>query len=161
MTHGDQSGRLEAKDFSYNAEEVWDYFKDTANLAGKPKIFIFQACRGSRKEEGVGVLQSGGQRGLIIPSHADYLMVYSCFEGYSSYIDPNHGSWFIQDFCKDLNEYAFTEDMLSILTHTMRRAAYTRCYETEGNGNKTDRLLQMPAFSSTLTKLLYFYDTSS
>ncbi|KAG8222201.1 hypothetical protein J437_LFUL001293 [Ladona fulva] len=179
MTHGEENGFLYAKDNKYNAEEVWDCFKAVKSLAGKPKIFLFQACRGSKMEERTIIpCGSGVPRCSIIPSNADYLMVYSCIEGtymmntfvflvfkklgakgYASWRNTSEGSWFIQDLCKDINEYKDKEDMLSILTHTLRRVAYTRCSNVPTDPDKDGRQ-EMPVFSSTLTKLLYFYETS-
>ncbi|KAG8222199.1 hypothetical protein J437_LFUL001291 [Ladona fulva] len=162
MTHGKKNGILYARDCPYDAEEVWNSFtaEKVTTLAGKPKIFLFQACRGKKLEEST-IIKSFSRDSVegrfIIPYNVDFLM--RVLSGYYSWRNKIEGSWFIQDLCKDLNEYARTEEMLSILTNTLRRVAYTRCSNVPTDPDKDGRQ-EMPVFSSTLTKLLYFYETS-
>ncbi|KAG8233289.1 hypothetical protein J437_LFUL012224 [Ladona fulva] len=165
MTHGEDNGILSAYDHIFKSDEVFERFKSdrVPSLAGKPKIFLFQACRGKRLEESVPTLSSEIMdttdsvpvRSFILPSTADFLFVYSSMEGHYSWRHPEKGSWFIQDLCKELNKDARTKDILSIVTNTLRRVAYTRFSSTPTRADM-NRRQQMPVFSSTLTRFLYF-----
>ncbi|KAG8233288.1 hypothetical protein J437_LFUL012223 [Ladona fulva] len=164
MSHGEENGILFASDYAYKVDEVWGRFKadKVPTLAGKPKIFLFQACRGKKLEKSVITFDStdsSSSRGLILPSSADFLMVYSTVEGHYSWRNTTEGSWLIQDLCKELNKDARSKDMLTILTNTLRRVAYTRFSSTPTTPDM-NRRQQMPVFSSTLTRLLYFDETT-
>uniref|UniRef100_A0A8D8D4C5 Caspase n=1 Tax=Culex pipiens TaxID=7175 RepID=A0A8D8D4C5_CULPI len=57
LTHGNQDDTLMAKDQSYKLYELIDQFSPThlPSMAGKPKIFMVQACRGGRDDLGVNL----------------------------------------------------------------------------------------------------------
>lgn len=61
MSHGGQ-GVIYANDQHYPPERLWSNFTSIKcpSLAGKPKIFLVQACRGSKTEEGVTVIKTEG-----------------------------------------------------------------------------------------------------
>ncbi|KAG8226250.1 hypothetical protein J437_LFUL004807 [Ladona fulva] len=165
MTHGKKGGEICASDDSFKVEEVFEKFKSdkVPTLAGKPKIFLFQACRGMKQDEGVNALRnatssvttdSDSARYFSLPTTADFLFLYSSMEGYVSHRSTTKGTWFIQDFCTELKKDARSKDMLSIVTNTLKRVALTRFIETDHPGGWQ----QMPVFMSTLTRFLYFYD---
>lgn len=59
MTHG-YKGKLYAKDTHYNPELLRSLFTSDKcpSLAGKPKIFIIQACRGDMPDTGTSLTRS-------------------------------------------------------------------------------------------------------
>jgi len=91
MTHG-KMDRLHAHDIPYTTSTLWHYFTPDKcpTLAGKPKMFFIQACRGEEYDDGV-VLR--GRRGRTevdgpaqdivfkIPKQADFITVYSTAPG--------------------------------------------------------------------------------
>ncbi|XP_018375507.1 PREDICTED: caspase Dronc-like isoform X1 [Trachymyrmex cornetzi] len=103
--------------------EVCDYFTAEAcpQLAEKPKIFIFQLCRGKKKQNGVihsrittdsCAVKSTNEANIEIPhiqtirNYSDMLIVQSTLPGYVSYRDSKTGSWFIQILCKIFMNHA-------------------------------------------------------
>ncbi|XP_018056037.1 PREDICTED: caspase Dronc-like isoform X2 [Atta colombica] len=103
--------------------EVCDYFTAEAcpQLAEKPKIFIFQLCRGKKKQNGVihsrittdsCAMKSTNEANIEIPriqtirNYSDMLIVQSTLPGYVSYRDSKTGSWFIQILCKIFMKHA-------------------------------------------------------
>lgn len=134
-------------------------------LIGKPKIFIIQTCRGEKIDYGEDVIEdvttdgpSGSMLGSVqitprffkLPVHSDFLICYSCVEGYKSYRNPIDGSRFIKVLVQTLIEKCKSMDLLRMLTLVNRRVAvnFPRAHEI---GDK-----QQPCFVSTLTKDLYF-----
>ena len=106
MSHGGDHDKLLCKDLrKVSVEDIMFEFKAEwcKTLATKPKVFIFQACRGSSSEvrghEGRGVdnilTDSTLPRGTS-PREADFLLAFATTPGYYSYRDPNDGSPFIQ-----------------------------------------------------------------
>lgn len=84
LTHGDQ-GVLHAYDATYKLEDIVSNFKTDKclTLAGKPKMFFIQACRGRRYDSGVRFrarLETDGQpadTSFGIPSEADFLISFA------------------------------------------------------------------------------------
>lgn len=73
-------------------ETIWKKFTGDKclNLAGKPKLFFVQACRGAKFDSGVNIRirresqtfkDSSYEISYKIPSHADFLIGNSSFEG--------------------------------------------------------------------------------
>lgn len=117
-----------------------------------------------------------------IPQHADFLIAYSTVpgkshvlfmlfywylscqiiksflcsnEGYYSWRNTTRGSWFIQALCEELQQNAFTYDLLTLLTFVCQRVALD--YES----NTPDiphmhRQKQIPCITSMLTRLVKF-----
>uniref|UniRef100_A0A1Y1JWU1 Caspase family p20 domain-containing protein n=1 Tax=Photinus pyralis TaxID=7054 RepID=A0A1Y1JWU1_PHOPY len=99
-------------------ETTWiiDQFNSTLckNLGAKPKIFIFQCCRGSAQDvQYDAVPLSTDQRSL-----SDMLLAYSTVPGFVSHRDPVHGTLYIQAVCKVFMEHAHdthVEDLLKMV----------------------------------------------
>ncbi|KAJ8676109.1 hypothetical protein QAD02_011895 [Eretmocerus hayati] len=89
------------------------------NLSGKPKIFIFQTCRGENEQVAVPrykIDAATTSRPVIeepyihfsdtMRNYEDMLIVYATIPGYVSYRDEFNGSWFIQVLCEVFMNYA-------------------------------------------------------
>ncbi|KAJ9597270.1 hypothetical protein L9F63_011874 [Diploptera punctata] len=156
LTHGtNESGkdRLSAYDLDYDVDTLWSYF--TANqcpsLAGKPKIFIIQACRGDEMSKQLpfkSAIQidsakekdSNTSHRYSIPVEADILIAFSTFEGHVALRNTLEGSWFIQELCAELEDNSESLDLLSMLTNVKSHK-------------------QMPVIQSTLTRKVYLKST--
>ena len=110
MSHGgDHDTVLGVDQKNIAVEEMMSEFKAARckTLEGKPKVFIFQVCRGSSSE----FLQHDGLDGEhtvsrlrgdstlskgTSPQEADFLLAFATTPGYYSYRDKDHGTPFIQ-----------------------------------------------------------------
>ena len=135
-------------------------------LLDKPKLFIFQACRGCRlddgvKQEGTDELAETGQGledrvevgewtdQLKLPTEADILAAYAVPPGYQAWRNEK-GSWFIQSLVAAIDKFSGDQDLVSILTEVNRKVA--KEYETsKTKGEKK----QIPSFVSQLRYKLY------
>uniref|UniRef100_A0A8C4QSR1 Caspase-6 n=1 Tax=Eptatretus burgeri TaxID=7764 RepID=A0A8C4QSR1_EPTBU len=168
MTHG-EPGKLFARDGAIEMEELLQPFRGNVckTLAGKPKIFIIQACRGEKHDEPVPVDEVDSIQGetnkveidygirTYIPSAADFLMCYSVAEGFFSHRETINGSWYIQDLVKVIQEHGTELEFLEILTLVNRMVAARTIDRAEFAhmlGKK-----QIPCFASMLTRKLYFH----
>lgn len=81
------------------------------------------------------------------PIEKDFLLVRSAMDGYASFRNPDNGSWFIQELCKELETNGKDEDILTLLTHVNWAIS-----ERESNPHKFKQIL---CISTMLTRHLY------
>nr|CAD7575686.1 unnamed protein product [Timema californicum] len=137
LTHGMDNGYLHSKDSVYSVEKLWMPFtaEKCQTLAGKPKIFIIQACRGQELDSGVKLVERRMR--------------------FYSFRNPEEGTWFIRCLCAELKESGATTDFLKVLTRAARRVAL----EHESY-NDMDTMMhekkQVPSTVSMLIRDIYF-----
>ena len=163
MSHGSKRGIHGTDDEAITLDEIINTFKgdNCKELIGKPKIFLFQSCRGNANDAGQ-LLPRGGDEVVrdsdskirfTVPTDSDILMVCSSGEGMVSKREySNLGgkkkveSWFIHALGEVLEHYAWNEDLLKMLTRVNRMVART------GDENTG---MQMPCQFSTLTRTVF------
>ncbi|XP_076240786.1 caspase-1 [Calliopsis andreniformis] len=166
LTHGTDKGYIYAKDDSYSLTEIWKPFTadKCSSLAGKPKLFFFQACRGNQLDSGITAFTAQSFRMsetdstdspfYKIPTHADFLLAYSTMEGFFSWRDTEEGTWYIQCLCDVIERNWRKYDLSKMLTITARIIAndYSSSHENPVKNNQK----QMPSLTSTLTRDVIF-----
>ncbi|CAH1119633.1 unnamed protein product [Phaedon cochleariae] len=164
MSHGDK-GILFAKDREYPTKRLWTFFSPIhcPSLAGKPKLFFIQACRGNDTDPGVRVCYTErdsfneNNKTYSIPVMADILVMYATVEGYFAWRDPRNGSYFIQSLVSQIRKHRQSKDLLSILTCVNREVAIgftsaePRCSQLDGKK-------EMCSIVSMLTRSYYLDD---
>ncbi|XP_066576788.1 caspase-6 isoform X2 [Amia ocellicauda] len=167
LSHG-ENDHVYAYDAKIKIQDVTALFKGDKckSLVGKPKIFIFQACRGDRHDDPVtamDVVDHNAQTNDVVvdagavytlPAGADFLMCYSVAEGYYSHRETVNGSWYVQDLCEMLRRFGSTLEFTELLTLVNRKVSSRsvgNCQDRSAIGKK-----QVPCFASMLTKKLYF-----
>nr|XP_046468654.1 caspase Dronc isoform X1 [Neodiprion pinetum] len=124
------------------AFEIFEFFTTRAcpNMSKKPKIFIFQTCRGQKEQRMVESDEVGISRHEIDTSqmtpenpsaqpigsreYSDMLVAFSTLPGFASYRDTLNGSWFIQAFCEVVMNHAHDTDLLRLFQITDERLGY-------------------------------------
>ncbi|XP_060103366.1 caspase-6 [Heteronotia binoei] len=174
LSHGEDD-HVYAYDAKIKIQTLASMFKGDKcpSLAGKPKIFIVQACRGDKHDDPVIVadtVDSTADKSDVnetevdaaavytLPAGADFLMCYSVAEGYYSHRETLNGSWYIQDLCDMIRRHGSSLEFTELLTLVNRKVAHRNvdvCRDTNALGKK-----QIPCFASMLTKKLYFYPKS-
>lgn len=98
-------------------------------LRMKPKVFIFQTCRGNKIDSGVWLnrneeylrnnyVETDGQQSNSIRTYSDILIAHSTIPGFASHRDPKDGSWYIQALCKIFAQHAYNthvEDLFKLV----------------------------------------------
>ncbi|XP_020291473.1 caspase-1-like isoform X2 [Pseudomyrmex gracilis] len=161
MSHG-ESGLLHSTDSLYPVDMLWAPFTadQCSTLAGKPKLFFIQACRGTQLDKGVKIIHetdSKTQRRTTysIPTYADIMVAYSTYDGFYSWRNPDCGSWFIQALCEELDLHGRNRDLLCLMTFVNRRVAIEYQSYVPENERYHDKK-QIPTIVSMLTRLVYF-----
>ncbi|CAF0726883.1 unnamed protein product [Adineta steineri] len=161
LSHGDERDIVYGFDQPLNISALTEPFKRSANtLLGKPKLFIFQACRGQKVMTSHQKLPQKDNNEMLgitshIPAEADFLLVYSTIPGYYAWRNSMKGSWFIQALCDMLNKHSHEWDFLRILTKVNRRVAMD--YHSNCSDPYMNQRQQIPVFVSTLTKDLKLF----
>ena len=160
FSHGD-SGKIRTKDGEIELNEIIAPYRQNKTLAGKPKMFIIQACRGDEymgmiddQVDGVGSDEWKAKRQslLQLPLEADFLFAYSTVDGYLSWKNSEHGSWFVETLVRVFRAHALKMDVMRMLNRVNKIVA-DRFPKT--NNSVLKRKKQMPCFVSQLTKDLF------
>eukprot|EP00920_Eleutheroschizon_duboscqi_P034903 GHVT01084016.1.p1 GENE.GHVT01084016.1~~GHVT01084016.1.p1 ORF type:complete len:259 (-),score=-0.62 GHVT01084016.1:574-1350(-) len=159
LTHGTDGDQVYAYDGLFKLSDIFDTFKGDMcpQLAGKPKIFLIQACRGGDTDAGVDSKDqaddSGSSNNKVVPVEADFVYVYSAAPGYSSFKN-GYGSWFVKSLKTVFDQYGRDQE----LNQMMRRTNRLVCDMTSNTGEgRQDHLKKQTLwFISTLRKDLYF-----
>lgn len=134
-------------------------------LVGKPKLFFIQACRGTKLDHGVDVVDTASVKSddsldsssvpyRKVPVEADFLFSYSTVPGYYSWRNNQDGSWYIQALCIVLANYGNKMELVHMLTQVNRIVAYE--FESCTDEEFTDKVKQMPSIVSMLTRYVHF-----
>lgn len=141
MSHGRDEKSFYTSDNLYiTVNDVVERFsnKECPALKGKPKIFIFQYCRGSGPDVGVEATPQRVvySRGLNVqtdsahfgeavvhrdPTFTDMYIVYSTVEGFVSFRHPNRGSWLMEAICHVFMNNAHNSELESLMKMVSRR----------------------------------------
>ena len=98
------------------------YTRNCPSLAGIPKIFMIDACRGSRNEEAhdfeTKSATQGANRGFFVRDSADFYTIFPSTQGTTTGIHPVQGSNLTRNFVnvvKNLkNKKSFEEIMITV-----------------------------------------------
>ena len=145
LSHGDHSNVLSADGYKLPYEWIITQFNNynCPHLRGKPKLFIFPACRGAESDFGVEddylsmtetstdslspdasvvmkpspMISRSGRR---LPMYGDMLIAYGTVHGYVANRDTLYGSWYIECLCKVFMEKACEYELMEMLAEISR-----------------------------------------
>ncbi|OXA60052.1 caspase-1 isoform X2 [Folsomia candida] len=171
MTHGEKNTVYMRDGVQIPINLCWENFEANKcpSLAGKPKIFIVQACRGKSYDSGT-LLHPAIQTDLdvfnrsdvtdsstfsyVIPNAADIVIAFSCPLGHYSWRHPERGSWFIQAVCKVFNKSAYEMELQQLFTTVAREVALN--YQSNTTNIESNNKKQVTSTSSTLIRSVMF-----
>ncbi|KAL5011948.1 hypothetical protein ScPMuIL_010499 [Solemya velum] len=157
MSHGDENGILTQDYRHITLAAIMEYFNNAQipSFGGRPRVYIVQACRGLRYQEGVATDsepysedRSLASVDIKVPKDSDTLIAHSTIEGHVSFRSSRQGSWFVQTLMDIIENHYRTKHLEDMLIDVRRQMA-TLC--TWPNHYK-----QMSCTWSTLRKRLYF-----
>lgn len=126
-------------------------------LAGKPKMFFIQACRGDDEDQGVFLDDEIEKDGKYdnkdgfcnsLPNDTDFLLGYATPPGKVSWRSQQFGTWYISVLHQVFYDCALHRDLLSMLTIVNREVS--KAYTSQG-------YKQCPAPVTLLRKQVWFF----
>ncbi|KAH9494959.1 hypothetical protein Btru_020687 [Bulinus truncatus] len=164
LTHGGEGFVFGTNGRKFSIKEIIKTFsaQSCPSLAGKPKLFFLQSCRGKRHQLAfptsamleIDAPQVEPDDDDLLPPEADFLLGYATVADAVSYRSRSHGTFYVNELTKALNSYADRFDLLRILTKVNNEVS-KRVY-TEGSGEERIVYKQIPAPQYTLRKVLKF-----
>lgn len=156
LSHGDKDNIFGSDSQQVDIDDLATPFKGNrcCKLAGKPKLFFIQSCRGTVDDEMVEVFESDGphkqvQQQHTLPSEADFFFGFATTRGCSSYRSTKDGSWYISNLYEVMMEYSrYDYDLLTM--HTIINQRVSEMTAT----NQTFKQCSAPV--STLRKRVIF-----
>ncbi|EDO39629.1 predicted protein, partial [Nematostella vectensis] len=166
MSHGKEDFIYTSDGGELKINEIRKRFSNARcrSLAGKPKLFFIQACRGEKKDFGT-IVQDGPKtpeehqetpykfdlsphnKGASTAEMADFLLAYSTVGGHASFRNTADGSRFIRALVTTFALHSGSEDVLSMLTRVNR--------EVNRQGDIGNKQVSQP--ETTLTKKLFLW----
>ena len=134
MTHGGHYDELQGSDgHMTSVKRITAEFlpRKCPSLAGKPKIFFFQSCRGTAEQRRAQSAEhnitdpcrsDSPLARTTFPHEADFLLAFSTPPGYVAYRDDG-GSPYVQTLVDVVKECHQTTHLLDMLTEVNRRVA--------------------------------------
>ncbi|KAK3882109.1 hypothetical protein Pcinc_013495 [Petrolisthes cinctipes] len=179
MSHGELNEKNNREfiwvyDGKVETSVLWENFtaEKCPTLAGKPKLFFIQACRGDKTDKGIQLKKPRGvgvttdyfdprkNEDYVIPIHADMLMMWASYPGMYAFKSNNFGmkgSVFIHFLCQVLLEDSHHDDLATLLLRVTREVAIK--YESCIPDNRIlDSNKQIPYTLSTLMRKVYFFE---
>ncbi|XP_056265983.1 caspase-3a [Pseudoliparis swirei] len=155
LSHGDD-GVFFGTDGSVELKYLTSLFRGDCckSLAGKPKLFFIQACRGTDLDPGIET-DSVDDDSTRIPVEADFLYAYSTAPGYYSWRNTMTGSWFMQSLCDMIGRYGKELELQHIMVRVNHKVALE--FESASNSPGFNARKQIPCIVSMLTKEMYFF----
>lgn len=161
LSHGDDD-QLYSRDARFLATDVTTAFNGTncPSLAGKPKLFFIQACRGHKLDKGVKVFTEtdSGVSQMKVPETADVMVMWSTCPGYYSWRNTTNGSWFIQSLMMVLQEYAQKIDLAAM--HSIVNRMMFAHFESNTSDKHMTGMKQCSMMASTCSRLVHFFPNS-
>ncbi|KAI0222026.1 Cell death protein 3 [Lamellibrachia satsuma] len=171
LSHGENDHILGTDEEMISIDDITAMFdgKSCPTLINKPKIFIFQACRGKAKTSGVTLEQTDldetdfedkmkqmnirdSTDAEPIPKRhekADMIKAFATVPDYVSWRHKLEGSWFINDLVDTFAECACNDDILSLLGEVTKRVATRK--------TSTGEYIGLTQMHVQLLKKLYFF----
>ncbi|GJQ70479.1 cysteine-type endopeptidase [Trypoxylus dichotomus] len=123
LSHGDQGVIYGSNSVAIEVTEIQKRICDK-RLSGKPKVLLLQACQGSdcQKINDDDNYEADGPKIHIPPKTTDLLTFRATIPGYSAVRHIKRGTWFIQEFCKAIDENS-NDHIQDICTKVIRKVS--------------------------------------
>ncbi|XP_004419595.1 PREDICTED: caspase-14-like [Ceratotherium simum simum] len=157
MSHGEKGFIKMKDDERVSLEDIFEMFnnKNCPALQEKPKIFIIQACRGERRDNGVETDDEPMDFDDIsekrrLPTFSDYFIIYPTQADHVALRHPRTGSVMIEAMTEVFKQHGNKWHIADFFTKVNNRVVHTEFHLRE------EPIKVSLVMESTLTKSVYF-----
>ena len=123
-------------------------------LAGKPKLFFIQACRGDKLQKPIRITVDGSE---WLPNTSDFFFSFAVPLEYQAFQHREKGSWYVTELCRAIGEHAIYAPLIEIM-HLVHQRVAKECVRFRRPGeNETITAIQAPEFVCRLRKHVFFF----
>ncbi|XP_067659010.1 caspase-8-like [Haliotis asinina] len=147
--HGDDDVVYTVDDDCFRIDELANYFKpeNCPSLAGKPKLFFIEACRGEDRQHALKLVDtvdaSWGQR---FPNEADFFFGYSTVKSFVTY-----NGWYRKLIADTFDQKADRDHLLDMMTEVNRKMSELEHLDDDGS-----LTIQTSEMTSRLRRKVFF-----
>ena len=154
LSHGEERV-IYGTDGFMNIKDLTSLFR-TKGLAGKPKLFFFQAYQGSEYMDPYDSVDGpgSGKKDIALPVESDFLFCYSTVKGYYSWRNSKRGSWFMEALVQVFRNYAHKMDIMRMLMRVNSTVAHRK---SRTDAAATDDKRQIESFITQMRKEFFFF----
>ena len=154
LSHGEE-GVIYGTDGAMNIKDLTSLFR-TKGLAGKPKLFFFQACQGSEYMDSYESVDGpgAGRKDTWLPVESDFLFCYATVKGYYSWRNSKRGSWFMETLVQVFRKHAHKMDIFRML---MRVNSVVSIRKSRTDSVASDNKCQIGSFITQMRKEFFFF----
>ncbi|XP_058411476.1 caspase-14-like isoform X2 [Diceros bicornis minor] len=157
MSHGEKGFIKMKDDERVSLEDIFEMFnnKNCPALQEKPKIFIIQACRGERRDNGVETDDEPMDFDDLsekrrLPTFSDYFIIYPTQADHVALRHPRTGSVMIEAMIEVFKQHGNKWHIADFFTKVNNRVVHTEFHLRE------EPIKVSLVMESTLTKSVYF-----
>ncbi|XP_046342903.2 caspase-8-like [Haliotis rufescens] len=147
--HGDDDVVCSVDDRDLHIDELASYFKpeNCPSLAGKPKLFFIEACRGEDKQHALKLVDTvDASRAARFPNEADFFFGYSTVKSYVTY-----NGWYRKLVADTFDQKAKRDHLLDMMTEVNRKMSELEHLDDDGS-----LTIQTSEMTSRLRRKVFF-----
>ncbi|XP_046547079.1 caspase-8-like [Haliotis rubra] len=147
--HGDDDVVFTVDDRSFCIDELASHFKpeNCPSLAGKPKLFFIEACRGEDKQHALKLVDTVDASGATrFPNEADFFFGYSTVKSFVTY-----NGWYRKLVADTFDQKAERDHLLDMMTEVNRKMSELEHLDDDGS-----LTIQTSEMTSRLRRKVFF-----
>ena len=151
LSHGTKDAVLASNSIQVNIADLTGELNGDKcpKLAGKPKLFFIQACRGDELQKRITV------DGETLPNTSDFFFSFAVPLGYRAFQHKEKGSWYVTELCRAIGEHAVYAPLIEMM-HLVHQRVAKKCVRF-GRGENETIAIQAPELIYRLRKHVFFF----
>ena len=151
LSHGTKDAVLASNSIQVNIADLTGELNGDKcpKLAGKPKLFFIQACRGDKLQKRITV------DGETLPNTSDFFFSFAVPLGYRAFQHTEKGSWYVTELCRAIGEHSIYAPLIEMM-HLVHQRVAKECVRF-GRGENEIIAIQAPELIYRLRKHVFFF----
>lgn len=161
LSHGDREEVFGSDSKGIKMEAIERAIGQSKILRGKPKLFFVQTCRGDNPGAEVQADDEAAGKKRVT-NRSDMHFSYATTLGDKAWRDPITGSWFVNELCRILCEFAPSCTLHEMQLKLNVAVPANVCYKVptvRPQKSEDGKHTQQPSNAGTMTRCVHFFDS--